>query len=115
MFNRVYIHTTPLSVCNLSIEDSLHFCSQCPALSGEREEFKRNIILSTHMLTDRYDLLIAKNALSSVCDVDLMRILLCSSQKLLISSWVGFDRWWPIIVEDIFRKSFKTIYLMYQI
>ena len=100
-------------LCNLSVEDTLHFCSHCPALQNERQEYLSSIIESVSVLSNWGDKVLARIALGTLSDVDLMRLLLCSSNLLSFSCWNRFSIWFKLISAQIFKHSFKTIYKMY--
>jgi hypothetical protein len=55
----------------------------------------------------------AKAAMADLGDLDVMRLMLCSSSSLSFSTWMGFDLWWPFLETSIFEASFKAIYRMY--
>jgi hypothetical protein len=99
-------------LCEISVEDSLHFCSQCPILEPERNEFRSNLLSTTLKLSPQ-DKITARCALLMISDVDLMRLLLCCGSMLSFSNWKRFYFWFNKISQDIFKFSFNAIFRMY--
>jgi hypothetical protein len=100
-------------LCDLSVEDSLHFCAICPVLDPQREEFRSNILLSLSELKNEIDIVFARGALVSLSDLDLMRLMLCSYDLLSFKDLPRFSIWFNLIKEFIFKEAFKAIYQMY--
>jgi hypothetical protein len=102
-------------MCNEDVEDVLHFCSKCSALEDERKEWKDSVYLICDEvgIPDEH-LSCAKAAMADLGDLDVMRLMLCSSSSLSFSTWMGFENlWWPFLETSIFEASFKAIYRMY--
>jgi hypothetical protein len=101
-------------LCGESVEDVLHFLSRCPALVEERDHWRESIAalcgeVGIPQIHRRY----ATAALNDIGDLDTMRLLLCSRDRLSFVDWPGFKQWWPLLETHVFERSMKAVYKLY--
>ena len=101
-------------LCSSAVESSLHFCSQCPALASERNEFKAQIRSLIKGLPSLRLRILASVALFNLNDHDTMRLLLCAPQKLSFSQWAFATDWWSLLEPQVGIISRQFVVRMFR-
>jgi len=82
--------------------------------ADSREEFRKALSDLPRAFKDEELREEALAALKCVTDIDVMRLLLCAFQNLSLRSWFRFNSWWGLIVGDVVKLSFRTVFKMYK-